>query len=60
MKNEKQISTVLDLSDGFGFGLLYDPVIGQTTPTQFPFAVRFSNRGRGKTRLARRVRDSLS
>lgn len=31
---------MLDLSKGFVFGVLYNPVIGYVAPTQFPFVLK--------------------
>ncbi len=36
-------TTVLDVSRGFGFGLLYHPVIGEIrSKKNYPFLLRFS------------------
>lgn len=40
MTNQKSI-TVLDVSKGLGYGLLYHPVIGIKKVSQYPLAVRF-------------------
>lgn len=40
MKNENKLSTVLDLSKGLGFDLLYKPVIGKSESSQYPFIFR--------------------
>ena len=37
----KQPTTVLDLSKGLGFGLLYRPVIGNIPPDHYPWVARF-------------------
>jgi hypothetical protein len=42
MQNQINSTTVLDVSRGLGFGLLYHPVIGQNSSKQYPFVIRFS------------------
>lgn len=41
MANKTISTTVLDVSRGIGFGLLYHPVIGKIQTEQYPFVIRF-------------------
>ncbi len=41
MTNNNQNTTILDLSKGIGFGLLYHPVIGKIPSNQYPLMTRF-------------------
>ncbi len=47
----RESAIVLDLSKGLGYGILYNPVIGQLTPTRYPLIARFR-----KPRFSRPVR----
>lgn len=41
MAKQAKPATILDVSRGLGYGLLYNPVIGKTTPNQYPFVIPF-------------------